>query len=303
MDPPVRALKLTSRRNLFKCAAAIASLPVLPKVGNAAAEVQRGLQVRKLTWAGVLVESENTSLFIDAIAPNEKKGEKEDILATVHSADALITHQHGDHFDNLTLQKLLGKHGRLVCLRATADRADTRGLRVQPVDMWQPIFFPAAGDDLVAFPVPAVDGWGAPQVSWVIDGGGVRLFHGGDTQWHADLVDVGRAYGPFDVALLPINGARQRLGRFIDQGIPAVLTPAQAVAAAQLLRARLIVPIHFGDPNPPTYVEVPDPLGEFRREASNAAIPIRVLNTGESFHVEGRVETEICRRGKRLGMA
>jgi L-ascorbate metabolism protein UlaG (beta-lactamase superfamily) len=290
---PVPQFVTTSRRNLLKCAAAVASLSALPRPGIAATAVQPGLQVRKLTWAGVMVETENTALFIDAIAPDEKAGEKEDVLATAHRADALITHHHGDHFDNETLQKVLGKHGRLVCLRATADRADTRGLRVQPVDMWQPIFFPSADDDLVAFPVPAVDGWGAPQVSWVIDGRGVRLFHGGDTQWHGDLVDVARAYGPFDVAFLPINGARQQVGRYVDQGIPAVLTPSQAVAAAQLLRAKMIVPIHFGNPDPPTYVEVADPLGEFQREASKVKMPVRVLRTGESFHVEAHPDN--CR--------
>ena len=293
-DSPMSQFVMSSRRNLLKCAAAVASLSALPRSATATA-VQPGLQVRKLTWAGVMVETENTALFIDAIAPDEKAGEKKDVLATPHRADALITHHHGDHFDNETLQKVLGEHGRLVCLRATADRADTRGLRVQPVDMWQPIFFPSADDDLVAFPVPAVDGWGAPQVSWVIDGRGVRLFHGGDTQWHGDLVDVARAYGPFDVAFLPINGARQQVGRYVDQGIPAVLTPSQAVAAAQLLHARMIVPIHFGNPDPPTYVEIADPLGEFQREASRAKIPVRVLLTGESFRVEAHPGN--CRAG------
>ena len=121
----------------------------------------------------------------------------------------------------------------------------------------------------------------------------MRLFHGGDTQWHGDLVDVARAYGPFDVAFLPINGARQQVGRYVDQGIPAVLTPSQAVAAAQLLRAKMIVPIHFGNPDPPTYVEVADPLGEFQREASKVKMPVRVLRTGESFHVEAHPDN--CR--------
>jgi L-ascorbate metabolism protein UlaG (beta-lactamase superfamily) len=277
---------MTSRRNLIKFAAAVTTLTALHNPAIPAAVVKPGLQVRKLTWAGILIETENTALFIDAIAPDEERGETDDILNTAHNCDAVVTHLHTDHFSKDTLQKLLGKHGRLVCLRGALDRADTRGLRVQPADMWQPVFFPASSDDLVAFPVPAVDGWGAPQVSWVIDGGGVRLFHGGDTQWHADLVDVGRAYGPFDVAFLPINGARQRDGRFIDQGIPAVLTPPQAVAAAQLLRAKMVVPIHFGNPDPPNYVEVPDPLGEFRREAAKANIPIRVLRTGESLRLE-----------------
>ena len=276
---------MTSRRNLLKFAAAVTSLTALQKPAIAAA-MQPGLQVRKLSWAGILIETENTALFIDAIAPDEKKGETSEMLSTARQADALVTHLHTDHFDRETLQTLLGKHGRLVCLRGALDRADTRGLRVQPADMWQPTFFPLPAMTSSPFRSPRSMDGARLQVSWVVDGGGVRLFHGGDTQWHADFVDVGRAYGPFDVAFLPINGARQRDGRFIDQGIPAVLTPSQAVAAAQLLRARMVVPIHFGNPDPPDYVEVPDALGEFRREASSANVSIRVLHTGESLRID-----------------
>jgi len=275
-----------SRRQLFKCAGALAVATTLPTRGTAAVATLKGMQVRKLSWAGVLIETDNTALFIDAIDVDEKKGEKPGVLTTAHHTDAVITHHHGDHFDKALVRKLLGDDGRLVCVRAALDWVDQRGLRVQPVDMWQPVFFPPAGDDLVAFPVPAVDGWGSPQVSWVIDGGGVRIFHGGDTQWHADLVNVGRAYGPFDVAFLPINGASQQVGRYVYQGIPAVLTPSQAVAAAQLLRAKVIVPIHFGGSDPPTYVEVPDPLGELQRTAKSAGISVRVMGTGDSFHVD-----------------
>jgi L-ascorbate metabolism protein UlaG (beta-lactamase superfamily) len=275
-----------SRRNFFQCAGALATVTTLAAHAAADSGSTAGLQIRKLSWAGVLIETDNTALFIDAIKPDDTKGERAEVLSTARHADAVITHHHGDHFDNDTLRQLLGKNGRLVCLRATADWADQRGLRVQPVDMWQPVFFPPSGDDLVAFPVPAVDGWGSPQVSWVIDGRGVRVFHGGDTQWHADLVNVGRAYGPFDAAFLPINGAREQSGRFVDQGIPAVLTPSQAVAAAQLLRAKMIVPIHFGGSDPPSYVEVPDPLGELQRAASGAKIAVRILRTGESLHLQ-----------------
>ena len=276
-----------SRRHLLKFAGAAtvaASLPMRETV--AGAPPQNGLQVRKLSWAGILIETAHTALFIDAIGVDEKKGEKPEVLATSLHADAVITHHHGDHFDKVLLRKLLSDDGRLVCVRAALDWVDQRNLRVQPVDMWQPVFFPPAGDDLVAFPVPAVDGWGSPQVSWVIDGGGVRIFHGGDTQWHADLVNVGRAYGPFDVAFLPINGASQQSGRFVYQGIPAVLTPSQAVAAAQLLRAKAIVPIHFGGSDPPNYIEVADPLGGLLGAAKSANIPVRVLGTGDSIHVD-----------------
>jgi L-ascorbate metabolism protein UlaG (beta-lactamase superfamily) len=275
-----------ARRNLFRWAGGLMTVGALPARAVAGTSSPAGVKIRKLGWAGILIETDATALFIDATAPDPTKGDPPGVLATSRAPYAVITHHHGDHFDNETLRTILGKSGRLVCLRETADWADTRGLRVQPVDLWQPVFFPPSGDDLVAFPVPAVDGWGSPQASWVIDGRGVRLFHGGDTQWHGRFVDIGRAYGPFEVAFLPINGARQNDGRFVDKGIAAVLTPEQAVAAAQELRARMVVPIHFGGSDPPTYVESAHPLSDFKSAAVRAGLPVRVLQTGESFYLE-----------------
>jgi len=282
----MRHLVNTTRRNLVRCAGRLAAVAALPMRAIAATGKSAGVQVRKLSWAGILIETDATALFIDATSPDPTKGDPTDMLVSSRAPYAVITHHHSDHFDNEALRHILGKNGRLVCLRETADWADTRGLRVQPVDLWQPVFFPPSGDDLVAFPVPAVDGWGSPQASWVIDVQRVRMFHAGDTQWHGRFTDIGRAYGPFEVAFLPINGARQNDGRFVDKGIPAVLTPEQAVAAAQELKAGVVVPIHFGGSDPPNYVETPHPLSDFQRAATSAQLRVRVLKTGESFHLE-----------------
>src|ERR1700756_1294852 len=127
-----------SRRHLLKLAGALTVAATLPMRETAAAvPARKGLLVRKLSWAGVLIETANTALFIDAIGVDEKKGEKPEVLATSRQANAAITHHHGDHFDKVLLRKLLGDDGRLVCVRAALDWMDQRNLRVQPVDMWQ----------------------------------------------------------------------------------------------------------------------------------------------------------------------
>ena len=167
------ALVDIARRKLLTYAGGLAVAAALPMSAVAGATKSAGVQIRRLSWAGILIETDATALFIDAISPDPTKGEPTDVLATSRAPYAVITHHHGDHFDNETVRSILGKSGRLVCLREAVDWADTRGLRVQPVDMWQPVFFPPAGDDLVAFPVPAVDGWGSPQASWVIDDKGI----------------------------------------------------------------------------------------------------------------------------------
>jgi L-ascorbate metabolism protein UlaG (beta-lactamase superfamily) len=117
------------------------------------------------------------------------------------------------------------------------------------------------------------------------------VFRGCDTQWHGRFADIGRAYGPFDAVFLPINGARQQDGRFSDLGFPAVLTPSQAAAAAKLLRAELVVPIHYGGADPPTYIEVADPVGDLRRAAETLQMPVRILAVGDSIEVRRAAST------------
>lgn len=240
------------------------------------------LAVQRLNWAGIRLEAGDSALFIDATSTDPASPEPKVTPATTRPRSyALITHAHGDHFDAALLRNLLGEKGYLVCHRDSVPFIDLRALRVSPVDLWEPIFIPRGGSDFVVFAVPAVDGWGLPQVSWVIEAAGRRLIHCGDTLWHGRLTDIGLAYGPFDVAFLPINGARQNVGRFKDQGIPGVLTPDQAVAAAQALRANLVVPIHYGNPSPPDYVEALNAEEAFLGLARQQHVDVRSMRPGD----------------------
>jgi L-ascorbate metabolism protein UlaG (beta-lactamase superfamily) len=128
-------------------------------------------------------------------------------------------------------------------------------------------------------PVPAEDGFGAEQVSWVIGWGGQRYFHGGDTQWHGKFDLIGAQFGPFDTAFLPINGARVQRDPMPET--PAVLTPEQAIDAALLLGARRVVPIHYGGESPPAYLEVPHPLKTFLETAKRRNVAVVPLLPGE----------------------
>jgi L-ascorbate metabolism protein UlaG (beta-lactamase superfamily) len=62
--------------------------------------------------------------------------------------------------------------------------------------------------------------------------------------------------GPFDAAFLPINGARCEW-RKPWSDVPAVMTPEQAVAAAVVLGAKLVVPIHYEVIGAEGYRELP----------------------------------------------
>ena len=114
----------------------------------------------------------------------------------------------------------------------------------------------------------------------MVSAGGRRIFHAGDTLWHGHWWRIGRQFGPFDAAFLPVNGARFGWRKPVS-GLPGVLTPEQAVAAATILGARRLVPIHYGVSGLDEYVEVDDPIGRLRQAARDTGIVIQAMTPGE----------------------
>jgi L-ascorbate metabolism protein UlaG (beta-lactamase superfamily) len=255
--------------------------------GAAAAQpapVASGIAVRRLAWAGVAFRVGDVEVFIDARAPSvEDDAPGPELTSDAGRRFALATHHHGDHLAPAALRDLLGDRGYLVVHEDVARLFDNRTVNVQPVRMFEPLFLSRNGGEFAAWCVPASDGLGSPQVSWILNGGGKRIIHCGDTIWHGGFWDIARAYGPFDVAFVPISGMRQILGRFTDSGQPMVMTPEQAAAASATLGARLAVPIHYGATHEPSYIEQPDAERRFLRAASAHNLRTRILPPGESM--------------------
>lgn len=241
------------------------------------------MQIQRLSWAGIKVEVGSTTLFVDAI---QQEPDHVPLEYATPNCNAVVSHHHSDHYDAKALSGIFNTTSLLVSHEATKPWiASSGGLRIHTVPLYQPLLLSRGAGEIVVTAVPAVDGFGHPQVSWVIDGGGKRIIHCGDTLWHGHWWDIGRAYGPFDMAFLPINGARQVTGRFIDSGFPMVLTPEQAVSAGVILGAKQICPIHYGGHEPPIYLEVPEPEETFRRAASEKGMAVRVLSAGEIINL------------------
>jgi L-ascorbate metabolism protein UlaG (beta-lactamase superfamily) len=251
---------------------------------TAAAAAQAKVVVTRWAWAGVSFRVGDVEIFVDARRPGAEDGAPGPALSsTAGRRFALATHHHGDHLDIAGLAPLLAETGYLVLQDEVARLADGRTVKIQPVRMYEPAFLSRAGGEFAAFAVPAVDGLGSPQNSWVIDGGGKRFLHCGDTCWHGAWWDVARAYGPFDVAFLPINGARPLAGRYTDPGVPMVMDAEDAAAAASALKAGVVVPIHYGAPNTPGYFEAPGAEARFIGAARERKVRVRILQPGETM--------------------
>jgi L-ascorbate metabolism protein UlaG (beta-lactamase superfamily) len=176
---------------------------------------------------------------------------------------------------------VLGERGHLVAQEDIARLFDNRIVSVQPVRLHEPVLLSRARGEFVARCVPSSDGLGSPQVSWIVDGGGKRIIHCGDTSWHGGWWNIARAYGPFDAAFVPINGFRQSGGMFEHVEQPMSLTPEQAALASQILGARVVVPIHFGSKGDTSYVEESQALARFNDSAKKRGLIPRALAPGE----------------------
>jgi len=273
------AVRRQRRRFLLGCAglagAALAGGPA------ALAAAGDGLRIQRLAWAGIRLQLPQASLFVDPLINPEEWGPAlADPLIPVEVADGeayvLITHAHGDHFDARAAAQALRNGGVLAHPAGTTPLPIPPKARVRPSALWEPQLL----GEFTATAVPASDGYGDPQASWVISAGGRRIFHGGDTLWHGHWWRIGRQYGPFDAAFLPVNGARFGWRKPVS-GQPGVLTPEQAVAAATILGAQRLVPIHYGVSGLAEYVEVDDPIGRLRAAAKGQAVEIRPLGPGQ----------------------
>jgi N-acyl-phosphatidylethanolamine-hydrolysing phospholipase D len=115
--------------------------------------------------------------------------------------------------------------------------------------------------------------------AWAVVGPERRVYFAGDAGYSRDFADAGAALGPFDLAVVPI-GAYQPVAMMR----PWHLDPEEAVQAGRDLRARQLLPIHFG-----TFDLSDEPLDEpprrFRAAAEAAGFAgedARVLRIGET---------------------
>ena len=120
-------------------------------------------------------------------------------------------------------------------------------------------------------------------MSWLIEAGGKRALHLGDTMFHGWWWRFTERFGPPGAVLAPINGARVAFPhRRPASPLPAVMDPEQAALATQLLGADQVVPIHYdGYALPGVYEPVPDALDRLRSTNNR----VTTLELGESIEL------------------
>jgi L-ascorbate metabolism protein UlaG (beta-lactamase superfamily) len=204
-------------------------------------------------------------------------------------AFAVISHNHYDHLDAGTVERLPDTVAWFVPL-GLADWFRERGRpRVVELDWWQ-----SAQHGRWTITCLPSQHWSrrieqgvneSLWCAWLVDSGERKYLFAGDTGYFPGFAEFGRRYGPIDVALLPIGAYEPRWFMGYQH-----MNPEDVVRATGDLRAGHMVAIHWG-----TFDLTDEPLDlppQALREAVAAAGAdperFRVLAIGESWHVPGR---------------
>ena len=258
------------------------------------------MQTRWLGWAGIELEHDGETLVIDPLADPGGTfagfGAAADgvelptvVPASGGAVAGLVSHLHRDHADAGALAAALSpgaavhhpppaEEGNLALAQAEHELAAAE-LPRRAVETWESV----TTGPFTCTAMPAVDGLGDPQVSWLVEAGDTRVLHLGDTVFHGAWWQMARRAGAFDVVFAPINGAAVDFPHQQPPSpLPAAMEPEQAALAGELLGAATVVPMHYGGyAFEPHYRPVADARERFERAARDRPYRSAPLAPGE----------------------
>jgi len=272
----VRALVLAAALLVAACSA----LPVPRRASYHAADAD--LSVTRIAHGAVILEVGGTRLLVDpwfhsgfVIRQREPLGLTPDGLPPL--AAVLLTHGHGDHFDERALGQLAATVPVAVARPDLHARLVKLGFKeVVDLDWWDKA--PIGGATVTAVPARHA----VPENGYVVEGGRVQVYVAGDTRYFPELVDVATRFPHLDAALLPVGGERY-LGFAREMG------PADAARAAAVLGPpERLIPIGYGKRGGfPLRWFARRPTERFIEECKERGIEAKrivVLEPGESWH-------------------
>jgi L-ascorbate metabolism protein UlaG (beta-lactamase superfamily) len=168
-------------------------------------------------------------------------------LAQLPPVDAvLISHDHYDHLDWATIVAMRAWKNVFVVPLGIGAHLRRWGIpqeRIVELDWWQSTRVGALALTLV--PARHASGRVAPRSDVTLWGGFAlvgerhRVYYSGDTGLFDAMTEIGQRLGPFDVALV-------EAGQYDAAWPDWHLGPEQAVLSAQRVRAKALIPVHWG---------------------------------------------------------
>ncbi|MEL4308201.1 MBL fold metallo-hydrolase [Joostella sp. CR20] len=254
----------------------------------------------RMFWFGhsaFLLQSDKHTILIDPMlgevaAPYTWLGDKRfndtlpieiEKLPTIDAV--LISHDHYDHLDYQSIQKLKDKVEMFYVPLGVGRHLKSWGVTPQKIielDWWQEANF----KDMKFVCTPAqhfsgrkfTNGQSTLWSSWVVKTDDFNVFFSGDSGYSNHFSAIGEKYGPFDFAMM-------ECGQYNEMWPDIHMFPEQTAQAGVDVNAKVIMPIHWGAFKLALH-DWRDPVERVVKKASELNLNIRVPKIGEPILIE-----------------
>lgn len=199
----------------------------------------------------------------------------------------VLSHYHGDHFDQLVQQKLDRNIPIVTTPDAVKQLAELGFRQRYALQTWQSLLVKKGPATLQVTAAPGRHG--PPLVSGALpdvmgsllefnaaNGKPYRMYVSGDTMVYDDIHEIPKRYPDIDLALLHLGGTRVL-------GVTVTMDAAEGVRMLQIVAPQHAIPIHYND-----YDVFKSPLGDFEQAVRKAGLQDKVsyLKHGESYQFQ-----------------
>ena len=203
----------------------------------------------------------------------------------------IFSHDHYDHLDYKSVQKLMGKTKEFYVPLGVGSHLEAWGIdrsKIHEMDWWDEV--QANGIKLAFTPSRHFSGrglnnrfstlWG----SWVIKGNSDNIYFSGDGGYGPHFKEIGEKYGPFDFAMM-------ECGQYNERWKEIHMMPEETAQAGKDIQAKVMMPIHWAAFTLAMHSWT-DPVERVLKKAEEIQMPVFVPKIGEYIDLKGNLQTQ-----------
>lgn len=200
-----------------------------------------------------------------------------------------ISHDHWDHLDYKTMIKLKPKIKRIICALGVGEHLVRWGFDTDIINEldWNEEINLGEGFVVNALSARHFAGRGFVRnksiwTSFVLQTPTMKLFIGGDSGYDTHFANIGKRFGPFDLAILE-NGQYNENWKYIH------MMPGETLQAAKDLKAKRLLPVH-NSKFPLSVHPWDEPLRRITELNKNANLNLATPMIGEELRLKDKAQ-------------
>ncbi|RZJ68163.1 MAG: MBL fold metallo-hydrolase [Flavobacterium sp.] len=257
----------------------------------------------KLTWFGhssYLIQVDGKNILVDPVfsertSPFQFLGTKRFAGTDFINVEdfppldiVLITHDHYDHLDYYTILKLRKSGVKFITSLGVGAHLEHWGIESERITelAWQEETSPMANISFKAMPARHFSGrlFKRNQTLWssfILKTKHNNLYLGGDSGYDTHFKEIGKNYGPFDLAIL-------ECGQYNKMWPNIHMFPNEVALASKELNAKYLLPVHWGKYRLALH-NWDESINGVVKSAIDLHVDVLTPQLGETFNIENKL--------------